>query len=179
MKVENLKIVWYVLRITYSRELKFKEYLDERNIENFIPMQYKMLVKGNKKIRKLVPVVHNFIFVHAALNVINEIKRNEEYRFPIRYMMDCVSHKPIIVPDKQMHNFIMVSSSFNDQLIYLDAEELKIKKGDRVRITNGIWAGIEGDFVRIRGDRRLVVSIQGIMAVATAFVHPSCIEKID
>jgi transcription antitermination factor NusG len=179
MKVENSEIVWYVIRITYSRELKFKEYLDERNIENFVPMQYEMIVKGNKKTRKLVPVVHNLIFVHTTRKKIDEIKRNEEYRFPIRYIIDCVSHAPVIVPEKQMHDFIMVSSSFNDQLIYLNPVELNIKKGDRVRITNGIWAGIEGDFVRIRGDRRLVVSIQGIMAVATAFVHPSCIEKIN
>jgi transcription antitermination factor NusG len=137
-----------------------------------------MIVKENKKTRKLLPVIHNLIFVHTNRKVIDNIKRNDESRFPIRYIMDCASRKPVVVPEKQMQHFIMVASSFSDQLIFLNPEELKLKKGDRVRITSGIWAGVEGDFVRVRGDRRLVVSIQGIMAVATAFIHPSCIEKI-
>ena len=54
-----------------------------------------------------------------------------------------------------------------------------LKKGDKVRITGGIFSGVEGVFVRVKGDRRVVVSIQGIMAVATAFIHPSLIEKIE
>nr|MDV6171654.1 transcriptional regulator [Bacteroides hominis (ex Liu et al. 2022)] len=29
---------WYALRITYSRELAFKEYLDSRGVKNFLPM---------------------------------------------------------------------------------------------------------------------------------------------
>jgi transcription antitermination factor NusG len=179
MEIANSNAAWYAIRITYGRELTFKKYLDEQDIKNFIPMQNKVIAKENKKVQKLVPVIHNLDFVHTAKKVIDDIKRNDEYRFPIRYIIDCASHVPIVVPDNQMQYFIMVSSSHNDQLIYLNPMELEMKKGDRVRITSGIWTGVEGLFVRIRGDRRLVVSIQGIMAVATAFVHPSCIEKIN
>lgn len=42
-------LAWYALRITYSRELAFKQYLDDRNIENFIPMRYEYVVKGRGK----------------------------------------------------------------------------------------------------------------------------------
>lgn len=52
-----------------------------------------------------------------------------------------------------------------------------MKKRDRVRVTGGIFEGVEGEFVRIKGDRRVVDSIQGVM-VATAFIHPSLIELI-
>ena len=30
---------WYVLRVTYQRELSTKEYLDKLNIENFVPIR--------------------------------------------------------------------------------------------------------------------------------------------
>lgn len=30
---------WYVLRVTYQRELSTKEYLDKLNIENFVPVR--------------------------------------------------------------------------------------------------------------------------------------------
>ena len=64
---------------------------------------------------------------------------------------------------------------------YLDSkqiENINLKRGQRVRITGGVFEGVEGEFVRIKDDRRVVVVIQGLMAVATAFIHPSLIEQI-
>ena len=178
MEIKKSDIAWYAIRITYGRELIFKEYLDHQNVVNFIPMHYKVFEKENKKERKLVPVVHNLIFIHTTRTVIDHIKRIDEYRFPIRYIFDCANRRPVVVPETQMKHFIAVASSYHDQLIFFEPSELNMKQGDRVRITSGIWAGVEGLFVRIRGDRRIVVSLQGLMAVATAFVHPSCLEKI-
>ena len=48
----------------------------------------------------------------------------------------------------------------------------------RSRITGGIFEGVEGVFVRVRHDRRVVVNIEGVMAVATTFVHASLVEEI-
>ena len=96
----------------------------------------------------------------------------------MRYIMDRETQSPIIVPDSQMADFIAVTATMDEQLVFLDPVEVQLKKGDRVRITGGILKGVEGNLIRIKGDRRVVVSIQGIMAVGSAFIHPSLIEKI-
>ena len=179
MEIKSSDVAWYAIRITYGRELTFKQYLDNQNVDNFVPMHYRVVAKENKKERKLVPVVHNLIFVHTNRKLIDSIKKVDEYRFPIRYIIDCANQRPVVVPEKQMKHFITVASSLHDQVVFLEPDELNMKQGDRVRITNGIWTGVEGVFVRVRGDRRIVVSLHGIMAVATAFVHPSCLEKIN
>jgi transcription antitermination factor NusG len=173
------QIAWYVLRVTYSRELIFKEYLNNKGIESFIPMHYIIDAKGNRKKRKLVPVVHNLIFVHTTKTEIDIIKQNSDFRTLVRYMIDRLNGRPMIVPEKQMQDFITVAGSHDEQVLFLAPSEVFLKKGDRVRIISGIWSGVEGNFVRVKGDRRVVVSIQGLMAVATAFVHPSCIELYD
>lgn len=175
---EQDTVTWYALRVTYSREMILKEYLDRHDIENFVPMHYESTDIGAKKSRKLVPIIHNLVFVRSTKKCIDSFKAELESRLPIRYIMDKARCCPIIIPDKQMQDFIAVSGTYDDQLIYLDPVSVVLKKGDRVRITGGIFSGVEGVFVRIKGDRRVVVSIQGIMAVATAFVHPSLIEKI-
>ena len=172
-------IAWYAIRVTYSREMIFKEYLDGHNVENFIPMHYESTDLGAKKSRKLVPIIHNLVFVHSTKGSIDTFKSELEVRLPIRYIMDKATGRPIIIPDKQMQDFIAVSGTYDDQLVYLDPVSVILKKGDKVRITGGIFSGVEGVFVRVKGDRRVVVSIQGIMAVATAFIHPSLIEKIE
>ena len=58
---------WYALRVTYSRELALKNFLDREGIENFIPMRYEYIVKDERRVRKLVPAVHNLVFVCSCL----------------------------------------------------------------------------------------------------------------
>ena len=61
---------------------------------------------------------------------------------------------------------------------YMEAAELNLVKGQKVRITDGVFKGVIGEFVRIRHDRRVVVNIEGVMAVATTFIHSSLVEPI-
>ncbi|MDR1056202.1 MAG: UpxY family transcription antiterminator [Prevotellaceae bacterium] len=167
-------IFWYAVRVTYCREMIFKKHLDALNIENFIPMQYTLVEKGGKKRKKLVPVIHNLIFIKVTRGVLDGIKQKVENETPIRYIIDKAVNRPVTVPDKQMENFINVSKHYDEQIVYLDISTLK--KGDKVRITGGPFSGIEGEFLRVKGDRRVVVNLENIMAVATAFIHPSLIE---
>ena len=176
--VKRTDVVWYAMRITYSRELALKEYLDSISVECYVPMHYEKITYQGKERRKLVPVVHNLIFVHTSRIRLDEIKQQMECKFPMRYIMDRETQSPIIVPDSQMADFIAVTATMDEQLVFLDPVEVQLKKGDRVRITGGILKGVEGNLIRIKGDRRVVVSIQGIMAVGSAFIHPSLIEKI-
>ena len=169
---------WYALRITYGRELALQEYLNSEGIENFIPMHYEYTIKNERRVRKLVPAVHNLVFVRSSRSCIDAIKESKGTTLPIRYIMDREYHRPIIVPDSQMRNFMAVSANYDESLLYFEPSELNIRKGTRVRITGGLFEGVEGEFVRVRNDRRVVVTIEGVMAVATTFVHPSLVEPV-
>ena len=68
---------WFAIRVTYSREMALKEYLDRCRMESFIPMSYKEIIKGERKVRKLVPVIHNLVcfrfqFAAIIIQVINQ-----------------------------------------------------------------------------------------------------------
>lgn len=78
-----------------------------------------------------------------------------------------------------MEDFIAVSGSIDEHILYLTPQEVALKNGDYVRITDGIWKGIEGKLVRIKKNLRVVVELQGLAAVATTSIHPSLVEKIE
>ena len=166
---KSTDVFWYPLRVTYSRELLLKEALDAENIENFIPMHYEYVKKADRKVRKLVPVVHNLVFVHSSLACIDRIKQSVGLSLAVRYIIDRETNRPLIVPDSQMRSFIAVSGPAVTAL----------QKGDRVRITGGVFEGVEGIILRVKGDRRVSVCIKGVMAVATAYVHPSLMELVS
>lgn len=170
------KKVWYAIRVTYHRELKVKEDLDARGITSFVPMQYRREERNGVMVKRLVPSVHNLIFIHTTPSEMVEYKKATN--LPIRYIMNRETHKPIIVPSNEMENFIKVAGTYDEKLIYINPDPGDFTKGERVRIIGGPFAGTEGLFVRIKGDRRVLVNILGLVAVATTYVHPSMIEKI-
>ncbi len=176
---KSTDIHWYPLRVTYSRELLLKEILDAEKIENFIPMHYEYIKKADRKIRKLVPVVHNLIFVRSSLQCIEDIRQSIALSLAVRYIFNQELRRPITIPDSQMRSFIAVSGNYEEQIVYLDPVATALQKGDRVRVTGGIFEGVEGVIIRVKGDRRVSVCIQGVMAVATAYIHPSLIERIS
>ena len=77
-----------------------------------------------------------------------------------------------------MRSFIAVSGIFDEAFLYIETNDLNLSQGTRDRISGGIFEGVEGVFVRVRHDRRVVVNIEGVMAVATTFVHASLVEEI-
>ena len=134
-------------------------------------------MRGEKKTKELVPAIHNLIFVNISRNDLKEYKATTT--LPIRYIMNKGTREPIVIPDQQMKNFIAVAGNTSEQIVYLDPNLSNFKKGDKVKIIGGVFEGANGYFMRIKGDRRVVVCISGIAAVATAFVHPSLVQKID
>ena len=173
------KKVWFAIRVTYNRELKVKEDLDARGITNFVPMQYRREERNGVMVKRLVPSVHNLIFINLTPNEMREYKMSTD--LPIRYIMDHRidgTQKPITVPDREMESFIKVAGTYEEKLIFLNPEPGDFSKGERVRIIGGQFAGAEGIFVRVKGDRRVLINVQGLVAVATTYVHPSMIEKI-
>lgn len=167
---------WYAMRVTYSREEKMKAYLEQQGIECFIPMKYQTKVIRGRKAKVLKPVIHNLLFARATSTDIQEAKRSYEC---LQYIINR-EHQKIIVPDDQMQRFIAVAGTYNEQLIWVNSEDLNLTKGTPVRITGGDFEGQEGIFIKVKGarDRRVVIAIQGVIAVAMATIHPSLIEVI-
>lgn len=168
---------WYGIRVTYCREMQVKVDLDSRNIENFLPMKYAEKIKGERKVRVLVPAIHNLIFMRSTAAQMKEYMATST--LPIRFIRSLDTRQPIVIPERQMRNFIAVAGNYEEQIMYIDCDTALLKKGQRVRVTGGIFEGIEGEFVRVGGDRRVLVKLAGIAAVATAFIHPSLLQLLD
>ncbi len=170
--------VWFAMRATYRRELEAMHLLEKANFGCFIPMQYKISIRRGRKVRALVPVIRNLVFVHARPSEVQRFKSQITY---LQYITDTRSGQKIIIPDHDMQRFIAVAGTYNDHLLYFQPEELNLSKGTKVRITGGDFEGQEGVFLKVKGvrDRRVVIAIQGIIAVALATIHPDLIEVIE
>lgn len=168
--------VWYAIRVTFNREMKVKDDLDLRGIECFVPMKYVMGTRRGRRVKKLVPSIHNLIFFHIEPSLMKEYKAST--KLPIRYIMNPATKKPVVVPEREMNNFIAVAGTYEEQLEYITPKPGQFSRGDRVRILGGPFEGAEGVLQRVKGDSRVIVSVKGLVAVATTSIHPSLLEKL-
>lgn len=161
-------IHWYVMRSAYGREMKAKQLLEDDAIECYVPVQKKKVKKNNEVVSQEVPVVRNLVFVRTTRKIMDPWKQTHEIGASLRYTIDKSRRKPMIVSDKAMDDFIRVTRDASDSILYLDNPDVAIAKGQRVEVVVGEFKGVQGHILRIRRDRRIVVSLDGVIAVAMA-----------
>lgn len=173
LKLSDSELHWYVAN-TCRQEKKIKQRLDSMGIENFIPFQ--QIARKIHGVDKLieVPVIPNLVFIHTTFKSCMSLI--QEYAFDMRYLRDRETGNFLIVPDKQMNDFIFLLD-FSKEMVEVVNENLK--KGDKVRVIKGDFAGIEGELIRVKGHKRVVVRLEGVVSLATAYIPGSFLEKIE
>jgi transcription antitermination factor NusG len=97
---------------------------------------------------------------------------------PAHFIWDKHTREPIVVSDKAMADFMQICKVMSDETLYLKDITDKLHEGQKVRVTEGPFKGIEGTIVRIKRSRRVVVELPGLLAVATNYIDPRFIEPI-
>lgn len=170
-------IRWYAMRVTYRRELAVRDMLEEEGMECFVPLRLTIKVdaKGRRK-KVMVPIVNSLIFVHARQSQIQAVKAGIPH---LQYIVD-KSRKKVVVPERQMTQFMAVCGTYDESLLFFDPQELNLTQGTPVRIIGGDFEGYEGIFMKVKGkrDRRVVIAIEGVIAVVMATIHPNFIQPI-
>lgn len=167
---------WYAIRVTYSRELKFQTLLQDSGFQTFVPMCRRNFEKNGKKETKVVPAISNLVFVHSEKADLDAFMARMGEACPARFIWDKSTRKPIVVPDKAMDDFIKISMSNIDDIIYLQEISAKLREGQRVKVKAGPFEGVEGTVIRVKRSRRVMVELPGMLAIATTFVKPEELE---
>ena len=173
---------WYAMRVTYGRELKIQAAMNGK-FETFIPKCYKTVERFRKRHYELTSCISNLLFVYGTKNQIEEerqkqaeIKNDKKWHL-LNFIMNH-ENKMITVPNKQMEDFIRISNLPVEEIIPLDIREGESLTGQRVKVIDGPLVGIEGFIKRIEGNKRVVVTIDGMLATALKFISPSILTKI-
>lgn len=171
------------MRVTYQRELKMKNCLDELGVENFVPMHHGLVVCGKTRKEALVPAIHNLIFVRTTQAHLTFLKMTQKELAPLRYIMKVTGNgsgqEILRVPDRQMENFLRVAHVEDDSVQFLKYEKYLSQPGQRVLVTEGQFAGVEGVIKRIKSNKHVVVQIDGVAAVAITYVPQKSLRPLE
>ena len=165
----------YALRMSLAEKaLSLEDRLDYYLPKHFVLRRY---ASGMKRV--LVPLLPSMVFVRGRFSEVHRFQ--SIYSFIGFATLPKDGHRtPIVVPDPDMENFRIVADKCRDDLTYYSPREMKMHKGEYIRIIGGLFDGAVAKLVKVPGkrNRKLVVELPGIADIATTSIEPQFVRKI-
>jgi transcription termination/antitermination protein NusG len=170
MPADELTRAWYALHTKSRFENVVIEGLAKKTLEVFLP---KITVKSRRRDRHKmirVPLFPGYVFVKTNLNPYEHV---EILKTTGAVRLIGNTRGPVSIADATVESLkIMVST---------DGEVMtgtQLKKGDRVMVIRGPFAGVVGIFSSYRGDGRVIVNIEALGQFAAVNVEAADVEKL-
>jgi len=159
---------WYVAYARPRHEKHIVHQLKERGIPSLVPLYTSLRRWKDRRKRLELPLFPGYVFVQMALQ-----RRLDLLRLP--GVVDLVSFqgKPVPVRHCEIETLLgLNAATMAHPCAYLQA-------GRRVRIRRGALEGLEGIFVRRRGQSRVVLSVSLIQRSVAIEIEDADIEPIS
>lgn len=163
---------WYVARTRANQELGLRNSFIKYEITHYLPTHMVTRRLSDRVKRVEVPVINNLIFIKTTKQKAFSIVK--DYSLKISYIRDFETNALLVVPEKQMADFMFVMDLSPESIQQCTADFVP---GDKVKVIKGPLAGIEGELVRIDGKTHVMLRIKQVLAISVK-VPKSYLEKI-
>ena len=174
----NSKKHWFALKVFYNKVFAIEELLLKKKIKCYIPCETVKVLKqdGTKKnVRK--PVINSLLFFHSETYIAKEIQKILTDKVILYTRQIDFKKIPLAIPEREMNIFMLVTSSGEKGLEYFDTDNPKFYQGDHVKVIDGTFKGAEGYICRIKKNHRLIITDNGVCAVATSNIPQTIMKK--
>lgn len=174
------------MRTTYGRERVAYDFIVSKGGTAFLPTLHQEKTINGKKTIVEVSRIPNIFFVYGTEDEVKEYAYDNVHLPFLRFYYEQhyegvkIIKEPLIVPERQIQNLkILCSAEAEDIRIVPDAMIPKFQEGDMVMIVEGEFKGIIGKVSRWHGQQRVAIIIEGLCAIATAYIPSAYLKKIE
>lgn len=206
--MEEPKLYWYALKVFYNKVFDMEALLNDMGLETYIAVDKVLLkgeahlmarrhlasikvlgqtdtryIQEGALIYQRKPIVTSLVFVKAQEAdlpyVESALKEEGSNNFKGFIYKNATRKEFAQIPENQMTAFRLVTARGSEGLEFHSEEAYtRYKEGSRVRVTGGPFKGAEGYIKRVKRDRRLLVNIEGIVAVIASYIEPQYLEIV-
>ena len=176
---------WYVFRVSYGREDKASDFLVDDGTYTYIAKKIVEKYVGGKRKRYLQTLIPNLLFAYTTAEKAEEYVNDTpaiaylSYYYNHFKVDDHQKNPPLTISDEEMNRFILATCNMNKHLLFVQPSQCHFRGGERVRVIDGPFAGVEGRVARVAGQQRVVISLSGIGLISTAYIPTAFIRRID
>ncbi len=160
---------WYAIYTRPRHEKKVFDGLTEKQIEAFLPLITRVRQWKDRKKRVEMPLFSSYLFVHIDYKNRFDVLQTKGVVKIVNF-----NGVPAVVPDWQI-------DSLKKMLEHPDLIQLEnyIRPGELVEVVEGPFKGMRGMIKNLKGQTRLVITIEGIMQSVSVEIERDFVKKAE
>ena len=144
---------WFAVYTRYKSEKVVKKLLDNKEIENYLPIQ-KVTRRYERKIKHLeIPLINCYIFVKIRKPEYVPVLETENVLKFVRIARNLLS-----IPEGEIETMRLVVGEGEN----IEVHEGALNEGDRVEVVGGRLTGIKGRLVEKQGKKQMIVALESV-----------------
>jgi len=160
---------WYAVYTRPRNEKKVYEKLQEKGIETFLPLVKRTHQWKDRKKKVDMPLFNSYLFVKIEYkNRFSVLQTNGVVKI-INF-----NGVPAVVPEWQI-------DSLRRMITFPERIRLEnyMRPGELVKVINGPFEGMQGTIKHLKGEDRLVISIDGILQSVSVDIDLVDVKKLN
>ena len=159
---------WFAIRVFYNHIFRIKEELEAKGVRTY------MAVKTVKN--RTIQLASSLLFLHWDAEHLTAFK--QDHFSEIMLYRKPESTQPAPIDDREMEMFVLVTSALDGRDVEVTTQTFDFKPGEKVRVIEGPFKGAEGVIRSIKKDRKLLVTVNGVVAVAVSHIPGQFLQRI-
>jgi len=159
---------WYVLFVRSNQEKRVADRLGDRAVEYFLPCYSSLRQWKDRRVQLTIPLFPSYVFVRLPF-----LQRLKVLTVPNVVSLVGTKTAPSVVSENEIA-WIRTGIEHGDATPHECLEA-----GQRVVITAGAMAGMEGILLRKQNKTRVIVSLQSIPRAFSVEVEAACVRPLD
>lgn len=144
---------WFAIRTRAKSEKWVVRHLHNKGIEAWVPLRTEVKKYPGRTRRTVKPLIHGYVFTKINKEQYITVLETENVYDFVRF------GKTIpFIPNEQIDLLKYVAGEIKNPVI----TDKVIKQGDKVEVVSGDLTGLQGELVRFKGKKRVVVRLENI-----------------
>ena len=160
---------WYVLRVRPRHEKAIAQRLSEK-YEVFLPL-YLRISQWSDRVKKIeTPLFSGYLFIHININQKYYVLEEQGVSSFVQF-----AGKPAIIHDSELMAIRLMLENVASLKV---TDGYSYKKGESVKITQGVFAGAEGKVELTKNKARLFVAIEQLGKIISIEIDQKSLKKL-
>jgi transcription antitermination factor NusG len=145
---------WFALQVRSRSEKKVLQFLTKEGFDVYLPLLSTIKQWSDRKKKVQLPLISSIVFIRINPVLLYTSCQHPSVFGPIKYL-----GRPATVRTEEIENLrILASSGFLSDW----KETSRIERGEKVRLNEGPFAGLEGVFVGEKANNRIAVNLDSL-----------------
>jgi transcription antitermination factor NusG len=161
---------WFALYTKSRAEKRVYNWLQEKGIETYLPLEKKLKQWSDRKKWVEEPLIRSYIFVHVQRKDLLFAVQTPGVVWAVKFR-----GQPEAIPEAQINAIKLLLNA--DAPFEVSVEHFA--KGEKVEVSRGKLKGLRGELIEHVNQKKVLIRLETIQQNILVHIHPAFLDKLQ